>query len=79
MKKISDEFTALPVSRQRKYQLRKAAAGLCIICGQRPAVQNGRCRECKTKASRKNSRRIARGKKPFQSKWLADPDPAGTE
>jgi hypothetical protein len=32
-KRIEDEFTALPVSRQRKLQLRYHRAGLCITCG----------------------------------------------
>jgi len=32
-KKIEDEFTALPVSRQRKLQLWYHRAGLCITCG----------------------------------------------
>jgi len=32
--KIQDEFTDLPVSRQRKSQLRRKRDGLCIICGQ---------------------------------------------
>lgn len=31
--RIIDEFTDLPVSNQRKWQLRKSAQGLCIICG----------------------------------------------
>lgn len=31
--KIKDKFTNLPVSRQRKYQLRKKQSGMCIICG----------------------------------------------
>jgi hypothetical protein len=30
---IRDKYTYLPVSRQRKYQLRKRDAGKCIICG----------------------------------------------
>jgi hypothetical protein len=33
-RKIQDEFAALPVSRQRKGQLRRQRDGLCIICGQ---------------------------------------------
>ena len=33
-RKIHDEFTDLPVSRQRKSQLRRQRDGLCIICGQ---------------------------------------------
>ena len=32
-KLIQDEFTALPVSRQRKWQLRRGAEGRCGVCG----------------------------------------------
>ena len=32
-KKIMDEFTDRPISRQRKWQLRKVKAGRCHICG----------------------------------------------
>lgn len=37
MQLIIDEFTHLPVSRQRKHQLRKQKQGLCMICAA-PAV-----------------------------------------
>ena len=37
-KKIEDEFAEMNISRQRKYQLRRAAAGLCWFCGA-PAVE----------------------------------------
>lgn len=33
MKKIEDEFSDLPVSRQRKYQLRRMKEGRCRVCG----------------------------------------------
>ncbi len=33
MKIIIDEFTNLPVSKQRKWALRRAKEGKCIICG----------------------------------------------
>lgn len=33
--RIQDRFSALDVSRQRKYQLRQEAAGLCRLCGQK--------------------------------------------
>jgi len=33
-----DEFTSLPLSRQRKYQLRKAKEKRCIICGEPPVT-----------------------------------------
>lgn len=32
--RIRDQFSDLPVSRQRKWALRQAALGNCIICGQ---------------------------------------------
>lgn len=32
-RKIEDDIALLPVSRQRKYQLRKKRGLLCIICG----------------------------------------------
>lgn len=33
-KLIQDRFTSLDVSRQRKYQLRREAAGRCRLCGE---------------------------------------------
>lgn len=38
---IKDEFQHLPVSRQRKYQLRKQRDGLCTECG--APAQGSRC------------------------------------
>ena len=32
-KKIVDEFTDLPISRQQKWQMRRAKEGRCVICG----------------------------------------------
>lgn len=37
---IIDEFTSLPISRQRRYQLRKRRDRKCIRCGQ-PAAKHG--------------------------------------
>lgn len=37
-----DRFSDLPVSRQRKYQLRMKARKRCIICGE-PAVRTSYC------------------------------------
>ncbi len=42
--RIDDEFTALPISRQRKYQLRMKRDKRCTECG-RPAVKGSRCVE----------------------------------
>jgi len=41
-RRIEDEFTDLPVSRQRKYQLRMKRDRRCTECGE-PAVQGSRC------------------------------------
>lgn len=41
-KRIQDEFTNLPISRQRKYQLRKQRDSCCTECGA-PAVEASRC------------------------------------
>jgi hypothetical protein len=41
-KPIIDEFTALPISRQRKYQLRMQRDQRCSECGE-PALQGSRC------------------------------------
>ena len=43
---ILDEFTELQVSRQRRYQLRKQAHGLCVICGKRKAISKSLCARC---------------------------------
>jgi len=42
MQRINDEFTDLKVSKQRKYQLRRAREERCIICGE-PVVHGARC------------------------------------
>jgi hypothetical protein len=41
-KRIEDEFTALPISRQRKYQLRMQRDKRCTECGE-PAAEGSRC------------------------------------
>ena len=52
--KIIDEFTDLPVSRQRKCQLRHNKSGLCMTCG-KPSVFGGRCLK-HAKANYKNTK-----------------------
>ncbi len=39
---IQDEFTDLPISRQRKYQLRMKRDKRCTECGE-PAAEGSRC------------------------------------
>jgi hypothetical protein len=41
-KKIKDQYSNLPISRQRKYQLRMQQKKRCTICGA-PAEQGTRC------------------------------------
>jgi hypothetical protein len=41
-KSIQDEFTSLPISRQRKYQLRMQRDKRCTECGD-PALKGSRC------------------------------------
>ena len=41
-RRIKDEFTDLPISRQRKYQLRMQRDQRCTECGE-AAVQASRC------------------------------------
>ena len=41
-KPIRDEFTELPISRQRKYQMRMQRDKRCTECGA-PAAQGSRC------------------------------------
>ena len=40
--RIEDEFSGLPISRQRKYQLRKQRDRRCTECGE-PALRASRC------------------------------------
>lgn len=46
---IKDEFTNRPISRQRKYQLRKLRAGLCKQCGKTAMPDSVHCDRCATK------------------------------
>ncbi len=55
-KRIEDEFTDLPISRQRKYQLRMLRDRKCTECGQ-PAVQGSRCLKHLIKARERQRRK----------------------
>ena len=52
---IQDEFTNLPLSRQRKYQLRMQRDGRCTECGAQ-AVEGSRCLEHLIKARERQRR-----------------------
>jgi hypothetical protein len=55
-KRIEDEYTDLPISRQRKYQLRMLRDRRCTECGQ-PAVQGSRCLKHLIKARERQRRK----------------------
>jgi hypothetical protein len=58
--RIQDEFTQLPISRQRKYQLRRQRDKRCTECGE-PAVEASRCVRHLVKA--RERQRLKRGLK----------------
>lgn len=55
-RRIQDEFTDLPISRQRKYQLRMQKASRCTECGA-PAIQGSRCLKHLIKARERQRRK----------------------
>ena len=55
-RRIEDEFTHLPISRQRKYQLRMQRDSRCTECGE-PAVQGSRCLKHLVKARERQRRK----------------------
>jgi hypothetical protein len=54
--RIEDEFTALPISRQRKYQLRMQRDRRCTECGE-PATLGSRCLKHLIKARERQRKR----------------------
>jgi hypothetical protein len=65
--KIQDEFADLPVSRQRKSQLRRQRDGLCIICGQ-PRCSSHYCLKHMLAARERQRNRLGSGKRNRGSK-----------
>src|SRR5215813_5931489 len=55
-RRIQDEFTNLPISRQRKYQLRMQRDKRCTECGE-PAIQGSRCLKHLVKARERQRRK----------------------
>ncbi len=57
---IYDDIRKLPISRQRKYQLRNKAEGLCQVCAA-PSEGRARCpycrfQDCQRQIKRRNAR-----------------------
>jgi uncharacterized OB-fold protein len=55
-KPIKDEFTDLPISRQRKRQLRLIRDGKCRICGKAKEPERQQCPTCLKLASERQIR-----------------------
>jgi len=55
-RQIEDEFTALPISRQRKYQMRMQRDKRCTECGA-PAAKGSRCLKHLVKARERQRRK----------------------
>ena len=55
-RQIEDEFTALPISRQRKYQMRMQRDKRCTECGA-PAAKGSRCLKHLFKARERQRRK----------------------
>lgn len=64
--KLIDEFTNLPVCRQRKYQLRKMKARKCVLCGGKLQTKT-MCAKCAPK-HRKFQREYARARYKWKPK-----------
>ena len=60
--KIIDEFTDLPVSAQRKAQLRRCRDGLCIICSKPRNQYTTLCDDCGEKHRNLEYQRSGKGK-----------------
>ena len=69
-KLIRDEFTDLDITNQRKWQLRRAKEGNCIICGARAADGSTRCLKHNIQMALRNHERNCPDKKPTNGKWL---------
>jgi len=65
---IHDEFSALPVSRQRKWQLRRRKEGRCIVCGDE--AQDDRCVAHHVSLALAQLRHRGQATAPRRGKWL---------
>ena len=69
-KRIDDEFTHLQISRQLRWQLRRAKEGKCIICARCAIPGTARCRKHHVQQALQSHERNSPGQEPFNSKWL---------
>ena len=62
MRKIIDEFSELPISRERKRQLRQIKRGLCVRCD-KPLFTSDRCQEHAIELRERNRKRLGSRKR----------------
>jgi hypothetical protein len=74
-RRIEDDLVRLPVSRQRKYQLRMKRTGRCTVCG-KPASRNSRARCVRHLILARNRKRRLRLFQGSAPKWLSRLAPA---
>jgi hypothetical protein len=75
-KLIHDEFTALNLSRRRKYQLRRVQAGLCVKCSHPPVPGSELCLQHRI-ADALASQKRRNSPRPHKGKWLSLAKTAG--
>ena len=70
---IKDEFTELPVSRQRKWQLRNVRDGVCSMCGKPVVFRELYCFSHRIMHAKNQLRqRVSKGQFSFRrGKWVA--------
>jgi hypothetical protein len=68
-RQIQDDLAYLPVSRQRKYQLRMRRDGRCTVCG-KPAGRSSRSRCLRHLILARDRKRRARNYQGSSPKWL---------
>jgi predicted nucleic acid-binding Zn ribbon protein len=68
-KRIEDEFTSLKISRERKRQLRRVKAGLCIKCSDPIAPGEELCVKHRIQQALQ-SRKKRNSRHPIKGKWV---------
>jgi len=68
-KRIDDEFTTLEISRERKRQLRRVKAGLCVKCSNPVAPGEELCVKHRIQQALR-SRKKLNSRHPKKGKWV---------
>jgi hypothetical protein len=68
-KRIEDEFTSLKISRERKRQLRRVKAGLCVKCSDPVAPGEGLCVKHRIQQALQIRKKL-NSRHPRKGKWV---------